>query len=143
MDVELKEIHVGQEIKKQIEKLGMPKTEFGRLAGIPQQHVNRVLERETMETKKLVKICKILDLNIFALFCSFPTNINAYLAAVSTSGDAKNYIGDAAMLAELEIIKTGNSGLANENKRLAEQVDQLKSQLQDKDVIIGLLQGKK
>lgn len=139
MDIELKEIHVGEVIKKRIEELNMTKSEFGRRAGISQQHVNRVLERETMETSKLVKICRILDINIFAQFCSFPTNINAYLAAVTMSGDAKNVIGDAGVLAELEMQKKESDGYQRDVMRLEEMVRNLKSQLDDKNMIIELL----
>lgn len=145
-NIELKEVHVGHAIKARLEKLNMTKTEFGRQIGVPQQHINRILERETMETAKLVKICKVLDYNFFALFCSFPTSINAYLAAVALGdGDAQNYIGDAAMLAELELTKEKNNGLEESKKLLQDQVDtlkgqvsQLQSQLTDKDELIKL-----
>lgn len=105
-NIQLKDVHVGQAIKKRYEATGMTKTEFGRLIGVPQQHINRIFERDTMETKKLAKICQALDYNFFALFCEFPTNVNAYLAAVALgNGDANNNIGEAAVLAEIELYK--------------------------------------
>lgn len=142
MDIELKNVHVGNEIAKRIQELDMSKTEFGRLIGVQQQHVNRILERETMETSKLVNVCNALDLNIFAKFCSFPTKINAYLAAVSMAGNANNCVGDASMLAELEIKKTENIGLQQQIEILKGQIAQLQSQLEDKDHIISLLNNK-
>lgn len=36
---------------------------------VPQQHVNRILERETMETNKLVQVSEALEFNFFELFC--------------------------------------------------------------------------
>lgn len=82
-NIELKEVHIGKAIKERLNELKMTKTEFGRLIGVPQQHVNRIFERETIETKKLIKISRALDFNFFALFCQFPTNISAYLSAVA------------------------------------------------------------
>jgi len=143
INIEIKEIHLGKAIKMRLDELGMTKTEFGRLIGVPQQHVNRIFERDTMETKKLVKVCRALEYNFFALFCQFPTSVNAYLAAVSLGdGDANNNIGDAALLAQLEVAKTKIEGLEINNATLKDQVEQLKSQLADKDAIIQLTKNK-
>ncbi len=145
-NIQLKDVHVGQAIKKRYEATGMTKTEFGRLIGVPQQHINRIFERDTMETKKLAKICQALDYNFFALFCEFPTNVNAYLAAVALgNGDANNNIGDAAVLAEIELYKERVDGLKENKSTLKDQistlkdtVEQLKSQLRDKDELIAI-----
>lgn len=149
-NIQLKDVHVGQAIKKRYEATGMTKTEFGRLIGVPQQHINRIFERDTMETKKLAKICQALDYNFFALFCEFPTNVNAYLAAVALgNGDANNNIGDAALLAQLELYKERVDGLKENKSTLKDQiatlkdtVEQLKSQLQDKDELIAIYKEK-
>lgn len=63
MNIDIKDIHVGQAIDHRRNELGLSKSELGRRLGIPQQHINRLLERETMETKRLVKACKALDFN--------------------------------------------------------------------------------
>lgn len=146
-NVELKEVHIGQAIKKRLDELEITKTEFGRRIGVPQQHVNRIFERETIETKRLVKICRALDFNFFALFCKFPTNVNAYLAAVALGdGDANNNIGEAAVLAQLEVLKvklagaeTTEADLRDQIAGLKDNVEQLKANLRDKDEIINLL----
>ena len=144
INVELKEVHVGQEIKKRIDELNMSKTEFGRLIGVQQQHVNRILERDTMETKKLYKVCQVLDMNLFALFCKFTTNVNAYLAAVALgNGDANNNIGEAAILAQIEKLKGDIARLEESNSLLKDQVSTLKGQLADKDEIIALYKERK
>ena len=145
-NIQLKDVHVGQAIKKRYEATGMTKTEFGRLIGVPQQHINRIFERDTMETKKLAKICQALDYNFFALFCEFPTNVNAYLAAVALgNGDANNNIGEAAVLAEIELykervggVKENTSTLKDQISTLKDTVEQLKSQLRDKDELIAI-----
>lgn len=149
INIELKEVHIGHAIKKRIEELGMTKSEFGRLIGVPQQHINRILERDTMETKKLVKVCQALDFNFFALFCQFPTNVNAYLAAVALGGNATYSVGDATLLAQMEAGKIKAEGLQENSALLREQivilkdqVDGLKKQLDDKDEIIKLYKEK-
>lgn len=140
MNIELHDIHLGKAIKKRLEELEMTKTEFGRRIGVPQQHVNRIFERETMETKRLIKVCRALDFNFFALFCKFPTNVNAYLAAVSLGeGDASAIIGDTAVLTELEVTKAKLAGAEKETVRLEQHIASLESNLQDKERIIKLM----
>ena len=57
MDIKVNPIHVGQAIEKRRNELGISKSELGRRIGVNQQHVNRILEMEKMETKKLLKVC--------------------------------------------------------------------------------------
>ena len=52
MDNDIKHVHVGQAIDKRRNELGLSKSELGRKIGVPQQHINRILERETMETSQ-------------------------------------------------------------------------------------------
>lgn len=144
---ELKEINIGKAIKERLDRLGMTKSEFGRQIGVPQQHVNRIFERDTIETKKLYRICRALDFNFFGLFCHFPTNVNAYLASVAMGdGDAQTSIGDTALLAQVESQKVKVESLEKTERDLRNQiadlqrsVEQLNSQLGDKDEIINLL----
>ena len=150
INIALKEVHIGQAIKKRIEELGMTKSEFRRLIGVPQQHINRILERDTMETKKLIKVCRALEFNFFALFCEFPTSVNAYLAAVALGGNATYSVGDASLLAQMEANKVKADGLQENTSLLREQiailkdqVEGLKKQLEDKDEIITLYKERK
>lgn len=142
-NAELKKVHIGAEIKKRMEELNMTKTEFGSQIGVQQQHINKLLERDYIDTKKLYRICEVLDFNFFALYCSFPTSVNAYLAAVTLGdGAVTNNIGEAAVLAHIEKMKAENEGLHRSEQLLADQVEQLKSQLADKDEIIRLYKEK-
>lgn len=143
-NIELKEVHIGQAIDKRREELNMSKSEFGRLIKVPQQHVNRIFERETIETAKLVKICRVLDFNFFALYCDFPENVYAFMAAVAMgNGNALNYIGDAALASQIEKqaqkIESMEENKTTLNARISDLKDQiasLKSQLADKDELI-------
>ena len=144
INVELKSVHVGREIAKRLDELNMTKTEFGKLIGVQQQHVNRILERDTMETKKLYKVCQVLEMNFFSLFCQFPTNVNAYLAAVVLgNGDANNNIGEAAILSEIEKLKSDVKHYEESNALLREQIQTLRDNLADKDELIQVYKQSK
>ena len=144
INVGLKSFHVGREIAKRLDELNMTKTEFGKLIGVQQQHVNRILERDTMETKKLYKVCQVLEMNFFALFCKFSTNVNAYLAAVVLgNGDANNNIGEAAILSEIEKLKSDVKHYEESNALLREQIQTLRDNLADKDELIQVYKQSK
>jgi transcriptional regulator with XRE-family HTH domain len=121
MDIKLNDVHVGHIIRDRLKELKWSQSEFGRRTGIPQQHVKRVLDRETMETYKLAKVCRVLDINIFARFCDFYASsnnvgsINADHAAVSVGGgnainqiiednqsDVNTNVDDSAVPSEVE-----------------------------------------
>ena len=115
MDIDIKNVHVGEAIEKRRNELGLSKSELGRKIGVPQQHVNRILERETMETKRLIKVSEALGFNFFTLFCPVQHQISAYLAAVTLEGNAHNNIGDAELAAQL----TRHSPRLTARKRLS------------------------
>lgn len=147
MDIDIKTVHIGKAIDRRRNELGLSKSEFGRRIGVPQQHVNRILERDTMETSKLLKVSEALDFNFFALFCAVSHKISAYLAAVTLTN---NTIGDNELVAQLSkeqaVVETQRETI----KMLKEQIDNLNTQinrldsnLKDKDVIIELLKERK
>ncbi|MFT0242741.1 transcriptional regulator [Bacteroides thetaiotaomicron] len=128
----------------------MSKSELGRKIGVPQQHVNRILERETMETKRLIKVSEALGFNFFTLFCPVQHQISAYLAAVTLDGNAHNIIGDAELASQLAKAQTEIESQRGTIALLKEQVDSLNAQinrldsnLKDKDAIIELLKERR
>ena len=135
MDNDIKHVHVGQAIDKRRNELGLSKSELGRKIGVPQQHINRILERETMETNRLIKVSEALDFNFFS---------------VALDGNANNLIGDAELAVQLSSEKKETENLRETIKLLKEQIESLNSQilrldsnLKDKDVIIELLKDRK
>ena len=133
MDNDIKHVHVGQAIDKRRNELGLSKSELGRKIGVPQQHINRILERETMETSRIIKVSEALDFNFFSLFWN-----------------ANNLIGDAELAVQLSSEKKETENLRETIKLLKEQIESLNSQilrldsnLKDKDVIIELLKDRK
>lgn len=140
MSTEVRHVHVGEAIESRRKQLKLSKTEFGRRIGVTQQHVNRILERETMETSRLEKVCEALDFNFFSLFCTPKQQITAYLSSVNLEGGTcQNLIGDAVLVGELEKEKINNEGKDARIELLENQIEQIKSQLRDKDMIIELL----
>lgn len=150
INIGLTPVHIGKAINEQREKKEMSKSEFARQLAIPQQHINRIFERETIDTGKLIKICQILEFNFFQLYSEIPKSINAYLAAVAFQGNAENFIWDAVLASQLETAIRDNDNkdkdirrLEDHNKSLLENIEQLKSNLRDKDEIINLLRASK
>lgn len=150
MNIEIKSVHVGEAIEKRRNELGLSKSELGRKIGVPQQHVNRILERETMETKRLVKVSEALDFNFFTLFCPVQHQISAYLAAVALEGNAHNIVGDSELASQLTTAQMEIENLKETIKLLKEQVESLNAQitrldsnLKDKDSIIELLKERR
>lgn len=70
IDIMDRSINVGLAIEQRINELGITKSEFGRRIGIPNQNVNRVLSRSSIDSDKLVEICNALDYDFFKLFSS-------------------------------------------------------------------------
>lgn len=150
MDIDIKNVHIGEAIEKRRYELGLSKSELGRKIGVPQQHVNRILERETMETKRLIKVSEALGFNFFTLFCPVQHQISAYLAAVTLDGNAHNIIGDAELASQLAKAQTEIESQRGTIALLKEQVDSLNAQinrldsnLKDKDAIIELLKERR
>ena len=150
MDIDIKNVLIGEAIEKRRNELGVSKSELGRKIGVPQQHVNRILERETMETKRLIKVSEALGFNFFTLFCPVQHQISAYLAAVTLDGNAHNIIGDAELASQLAKAQTEIESQRGTIALLKEQVDSLNAQinrldsnLKDKDAIIELLKERR
>lgn len=61
-------IHIGQEIEARVNELRLSKTEFGKRIGVPQQNINRIFEKASIDTEKLIAICNALDFNFFDLY---------------------------------------------------------------------------
>ena len=147
--IELKDIHIGRAIKKRFDELELTKTEFGHRIGVPQQHINRIFERESIDTKRLARVCQALDFNFFSLFGDCGTSVTAHLSAVSLAGDANNNIGDAALIMQIEVLKQKiadmedtKSELKAQIRLLKDSIEQLKSQLRDKDELISVYKNK-
>ena len=145
MNIAIKHIHVGQAIEARRIELGISKSELGRRIGIPQQHVNRILERETMETNRLIKVSEVMDFNFnfFSLFCPVQHQISAYLAAVTLDGNANNVIGDSELSAQLMAAKAEIESLKATIQLMQQNEEMYKARIKDKESIIELLKERR
>lgn len=142
-EVNVNEVHIGREIKNRFSASRMSKTEFGHQIGVSPQHINKIFEKESIDTERLSKICLALEFNFFSLYCDTPTHVSANLSAVSLGeGNANNTIGSDAVVTELESTKKDLDSAKHTEALLREQIETLKSSLRDKEMIINLLTKK-
>ena len=67
-DIGLKTVHIGEKIAQRIKQLGINKSEFARRLGILQQRVNTIVEKDSIDTSRLMQISQILEFNFFKLY---------------------------------------------------------------------------
>lgn len=89
----IERINIGLSIEQKLNELGMSKSEFGRKIGIPQQNVNRILDKTSIDTDKLVTICEALGYNFFK---EYTDDLAATSNAVSLSGNNNQVNGHGA-----------------------------------------------
>lgn len=132
IDVMNRTINVGLAIEQRINELGITKSEFGRRIGIPNQNVNRVLSKSSIDSDKLVEICNALDYDFFKLFSSsVEENKTSLLNILKLKAILKEKgIGEiklASMLSisrsEVEAIMGGNDLTLGLVERIAEALD--------------------
>ena len=68
MKVQYLKINIGLAIEQRINELGISKSEFGRRIGLASQNVKKFLERESIDSSKLVEVCQALDYDFFSLY---------------------------------------------------------------------------
>lgn len=66
--VHINDVNIGLVIEQKINEKNISKSEFGRMIGIPQQNVNRILNKPNIDTDKLAKISEALEYNFFQEF---------------------------------------------------------------------------
>lgn len=66
--MKIERVNIGLAIEQRLNELGMSKSEFGRKIGIPQQNVNRILEKPNIDTEKLITISEALGYNFFEIY---------------------------------------------------------------------------
>ncbi len=58
-------VNIGLKIEQRINELKISKAEFGKMIGIHSQNVKRILDKESIDTDKLIEISEALDYNFF------------------------------------------------------------------------------
>jgi hypothetical protein len=111
------EHHLGNIIKKRLEEVGISKNEFARRINRTPQNVFSIFDRESMDTKLLLDISKVLNFDFFSVY-------NFKLR--DTSGNIKNGISDISNIDSISdadlisILKSEILQLKKENDYLKE-----------------------
>ncbi len=99
-----KDINIGLSIEQKLNELGINKSEFGRKIGVANQNVNRILEKKSIDTDKLIEISNALGYNFFLEFIDKGSNVVANGdGSVSVNGNNNNNVvagGEIALLQE-------------------------------------------
>lgn len=69
--MKIEKVNIGLLIEQKMNELDISKSELARRAGIANQNINRMLERHSIDTEKLVVISEALDFNFFDCFHSY------------------------------------------------------------------------
>lgn len=77
-----RKVNIGLCISQKISELGINKSELARRIGVANQNINRILEKESIDTDKLVSISEALSFNFFDCFSVESENEN-----IRNSGD--------------------------------------------------------
>lgn len=127
-DIGLKEIHIGRAIKDVFDASKMSKSEFGRLIGVQQQHINRIFERDAIDTKKLALISLALKHNFFGDYCEASPHIYANQSYVANGNGASVYGSACAsdLIIKAKVLEATYEGAMNTEKELREQIELLK-----------------
>lgn len=99
----IERVNIGLAIEQKINELGLSKSEFGRKIGIPQQNVNRILEKPNIDTEKLITISEALGYNFFADYSGDHNAVANGDGSVAVSGNNNSHVvagGETALLQE-------------------------------------------
>ena len=125
--MKFEKVNIGLLIEQKMNELDITKSEMARRSGIANQNINRVLERSSIDTDKLIAISEALDFNFFDCFHSIEEYSSANAGnggvAVAGNGTAHHFTTNASCEAAV----------------LAERVKSLEALLAEKERLIKVL----
>lgn len=120
--MKFEKINIGLLIEQKMNELDINKSEMARRSGIANQNINRVLERSSIDTDKLIAISEALDFNFFDCFRSIEDNSIATAdnggVAVAGNGTAHHFTTNASDVAVLTERVKALEALLAEKERL-------------------------
>ena len=127
--MKFEKINIGLLIEQKMNELGVSKSEMARRSGIANQNINRVLERTSIDTDKLIAISEGLNFNFFDCFQS---NENSTATAdnggVAIAGNGTAHHFSTSTSSELAVLR--------------ERVKSLEALLAEKERLIKVLMNK-
>ena len=118
--MKIEKVNIGLVIEQKMNELGVSKSELSRRIGVANQNINRIFDKPSIDTDKLIAISEALDYNFFREYVG---EQSAPISAVA-SGDHS-----AASV-------NGNASVSTSNEVLAERVNSLERLVQEKDKLI-------
>lgn len=118
----IERVNIGLSIEQKLNELGMSKSEFGRKIGVPQQNVNRILDKTSIDTDKLATISEALGYNFFKEYTDdlSDTSMEVSLAGnnnqVNGNGVHNNINGDVSAAIWEERVKSLEALLAEKER---------------------------
>ena len=118
----IERVNIGLSIEQKLNELGMSKSEFGRKIGVPQQNVNRILDKTSIDTDKLATISEALGYNFFKEYKDdlSDTSMEVSLAGnnnqVNGNGAHNNINGDVSAAIWEERVKSLEALLAEKER---------------------------
>ncbi len=120
--MKFEKINIGLLIEQKMNELDINKSEMARRSGIANQNINRVLERSSIDTDKLIAISEALNFNFFDCFRSIEDNSIATAdnggVAVAGNGTAHHFTTNASDVAVLTERVKALEALLAEKERL-------------------------
>lgn len=122
MLINIERVNIGLSIEQKLNELGMSKSEFGRKIGVPQQNVNRILDKTSIDTDKLATISEALGYNFFKEYTDdlSDTSMEVSLAGnnnqVNGNGAHNNINGDVSAAIWEERVKSLEALLAEKER---------------------------
>lgn len=129
-------IHIGKHIEQIVEDKGWSKAKFAEKMNIQRQNiVKTIFEKENLNSDILRKASTILNVNLFKVF--FTEDTSARIAQ-------KDYVEhDKIVMSENNADFNEVLGLKDKCQQLQNAINQLRSQIKDKERIIQLYESRK
>ena len=129
--MKFEKINIRLLIEQKMNELGVSKSERARRSGIANQNINRVLERTSIDTDKLIAISEALNFNFFDCFHSNENStVTADNGGVAIAGNGTVHHFSTSTSSELAVLR--------------ERVKSLEALLAEKERLISvLMEGRK
>lgn len=138
MSEKIRNVHIGKAIAKRLAELNISKSELARRINIPQQHINRMLEKSSIDTARLVAVCNAMEFNFFSLFSkAVQDEIFAYVQSVATdNAKVQNNVG------KNEVTNNEGSFSKEDYDKLNKRIMIQESEIEKRDALIRSLNEK-
>lgn len=141
--MKIERVNIGLAIEQKLNELGMSKSEFGRKIGIPQQNVNRILEKPNIDTEKLITVSEALGYNFFEDYVGEHNAVANGDGSVAVSGNNNTSVINGALATGDRSVAVNGNNHAATNELLEEKIRHLEDLVAEKERLIQVLMERK